>query len=430
MAEIVSVPEGYREPASLMVRPLRNNIVIVGGSRSWATVRWVPGAKGRPLAESMNPNPFGERTMTDRAIRSRFLRCCLLWAWSSLAGMTVAVATEAKGALEWLTPPALKPGDTIAFVAPAGPAVMAPLREYARALEKAGYKVIIPEGIEGRKRGYLGGTDDQRADELNGFIRDPKVRAIFPVRGGYGLTRIIDRIDYPALRKDPKIITGYSDLTALHLAVAHEARVVTFHSPMPMGDLWQEDKEEFAFAGRSFRHVVFADQYRQGQAGYVVAAPVGRKPATLVGGKARGRLLGGNLTLICSTLGTPYAIQPKGAVLFIEDVNEAPYRVDRSLSQLRLAGVLEQVAGVVVGSFTSKEPADGKETDRVLREYFAKAKVPVILNFPVGHTPHNATLPHGGLVELDADETVLKVVENPVRLDENAPPHRESQPLE
>ncbi|SIO57685.1 muramoyltetrapeptide carboxypeptidase [Singulisphaera sp. GP187] len=352
-----------------------------------------------------------------RTIRTRFLGCCLLWAWSNVAGMAPAVAADTDRPLEWLNPPALKPGDTIAFAAPAGPAVLAPLREYAKTLEQAGYKVIIPEGIEERKHGYLGGTDDQRAEELNRFIRDPKVRAIFPVRGGYGLTRIIDRIDYPALRKDPKIIIGYSDLTALHLAVAREAKLVTFHSPMPMAGLAPDDKGEYRFAGRSFRQLIFADQYQPGQNGFVVAVPEGRKPETLVGGKASGRLLGGNLTLICSTLGTPYAIQPKGAILLIEDVNEAPYRVDRSLSQLRLAGVLDQVAGVVIGSFTSKEPADREETDRVLREYFAKAKVPVILNFPIGHTPHNATVPHGGLVELDADATVLKLLENPVRLD-------------
>ncbi|AGA27816.1 S66 peptidase family protein [Singulisphaera acidiphila] len=355
--------------------------------------------------------------MPGLTMRTRFFRCCLLWAWSGFAGMSAAVAADDKSTLEWLNPPALKPGDTIAFAAPAGPAVMAPLREYAKTLEKAGYKVIIPKGIEERGQGYLGGTDDQRADELNKFIRDPKVRAIFPVRGGYGLTRIIDRIDYAALRKDPKIIIGYSDLTALHLAVAHEARVITFHSPMPMAGLGENDKAEYTFAGRAFRRAVFADQYRQGQQGFVVATPEDRKPETLVKGKASGRLLGGNLTLICSTLGTPYAIQPKGAILFIEDVNEAPYRVDRSLSQLRLAGILDQVAGVVVGSFTSKEPAEREETDRVLREYFAKSKVPVILNYPIGHTPLNATVPHGGLVELDADEAVLKVLENPVRLD-------------
>lgn len=354
--------------------------------------------------------------------RSLGLRSLLLWACAcvTFAGMSDTVGAAERVALDWRYPPALKPGDTIAFAAPAGPAVLAPLQAYARILEQAGYKVIIPQGIAERKQGYLGGTDDERADELNRFIRDPKVRAIFPVRGGYGLTRILDRIDYPALRQDPKIIIGYSDLTALHLAVAHEAKVVTFHSPMPMGDLWREDKEEHAFAGRSFRHVVFADQYPPDQNGFVVEGPAGQKPETLVGGKARGRLQGGNLTLICSTLGTPYAIEPKGAILLIEDVNEAPYRVDRSLSQLRLAGVLDQVAGVVVGSFTSKEPGERSETDRVLREYFAKLKVPVILNFPIGHTPQNATVPHGGLVELDANKAELKVLENPVRLDEQA----------
>ena len=192
------------------------------------------------------------------------------------------------------------------------------------------------------------------------MIRDPKVRAIFPVRGGFGLTRIVDRIDYAALRNDPKIITGYSDLTALHLAVARQARVVTFHSPLVMHNLWQVDKPDHAFAADAFRRAVFADRYPKGQTGYVIPVPADAKPAKLIGGTARGRCSGGNLSLICATLGTPYAIQPKGAILFVEDVNEAPYRVDRMLSQLRLAGVLDEVAGVVVGSFTTKEPGRGR----------------------------------------------------------------------
>jgi muramoyltetrapeptide carboxypeptidase len=336
-----------------------------------------------------------------------------------LAGVAGASAVPNQGPgtpTEWLKPPALRPGDTIAFVAPAGPVELAPLREYAKRLEQAGYKVLIPEGIE-RKAGYLAGTDAQRAAELNAMIRDPKVRALFPCRGGYGLTRLLDRIDYAALRKAPKVITGYSDLTALHLALARQARLISFHSPMPMSNLWRGDKPEFAFAAQSFRRAVFADQYKTGEAGYTVAVPEDAGPVKLVGGTARGRLLGGNLTLICSTLGTPYAIQPQGAILFIEDVNEAPYRVDRSLSQLRLAGVLDAVAGVVAGSFTGKEPGDAKEFDRVLREYLGALKVPVVTNFPVGHTPRNATLPHGGLVELDADRAVLRVLENPVRLE-------------
>ena len=252
---------------------------------------------------------------------------------------------------------------------------------------------------------------------MNAAIRDPQVRAIFPCRGGYGLTRILDRLDYAALRKDPKIIIGFSDLTALHLAVASKARVVTFHSPLATRILCQEE-EKYAFAASSFRRALFADQYAEGAVGYIIDVPADRpQPVKLVGGKARGRLLGGNLTLICSTLGTPYAIQPKGAILFIEEVNEAPYRIDRALSQLRRAGVLDAVAGVVVGSFISQEPKDKIEIEHVLREYFGGMKVPVVMGFPVGHSARNATLPHGALAGLDADKATLRLLEAPVRLD-------------
>jgi muramoyltetrapeptide carboxypeptidase len=316
---------------------------------------------------------------------------------------------------DWIKPPALWPGDTIMFVAPAGPVQLAPLRAYAKRLQKAGYKVIIPNNI-GRKSGYLAGTDEERAAELNAAIRDPKVRAIFPCRGGYGLTRILDRIDYAALRKDPKILIGFSDLTALHLAVARKARLITFHSPLLLHDLWREEPK-FSFAASSFRRAIFADQYKPGETGYEIALPPGRPgPVTVVGGKTRGRLVGGNLTLICATLGTPYAIEPKGNILFIEDTNEAPYRVDRALSQLRLAGVLDAMSGIVAGHFNTKNPDEAKEMQRVLLEYLRKLKVPVIMNFPIGHIALNATVPHGAAAELDADRGSLRVLENPVRL--------------
>lgn len=344
-------------------------------------------------------------------------------AWFLIVGLAIAAGApsaypqDSKTTGDWIRPPALRPGDTIAFVAPAGPAQPLSMKAYAEKLEKAGYKVIIPPGIENRRSGYLGGTDDERADELNRMIRNPKVRAIFPVCGGYGLTRIIDRIDYDALRKDPKIITGYSDLTALHLAVASQVRMITFHSPMPMHSLWQGEVTTYAFAAESFRRAVFADQYRKGQSGYTIALPDNHRPVKLVGGTARGRLLGGNLTLICSTLGTPYALHPRGTILLIEDVNEAPYRVDRMLSQLHLAGVLDAISGVVVGSFSSDDAPDASELDRVLRERLSTLKVPVLMRFPVGHNPLNATLPEGGLVELDADRGVLRVLEDPVRVE-------------
>jgi muramoyltetrapeptide carboxypeptidase len=148
---------------------------------------------------------------------------------------------------------------------------------------------------------------------------------------------------------------------------------------------------------------VFADQYSVGQKGFVVEPPEGHQHSTLVGGRATGRLLGGNLSLVVTLMGTPHALEPKGAILFLEDVSEPAYRIDRYLSQLRLGGVLDQVAGVVLGSFTTKEETEEKDTQRVLKEYFGKLKVPVVTDYPVGHTPKNATLPHGALVELDAD---------------------------
>jgi muramoyltetrapeptide carboxypeptidase len=317
---------------------------------------------------------------------------------------------------EWLKPAALKPGDTIALVAPAGPVELPQLKEYAQGLEKAGYHVSIPQGIE-RKAGYLAGSDQARADELNTAIHDPKVRALFPCRGGYGLTRILDRIDYAALRKDPKIIIGFSDLTALHLAIGREARLITFHSPMPDASLRKKDKEH-SFATSSFERAIFADRYQLGMVGYTVALPDGQpRPKTLVGGKARGRLTGGNLTLISSTLGTPYAIEPQGKILVIEDVHEAPYRIDRYLSQLRLAGVLDGISGVVAGGFTSADPKHAEEFDRILREYFEPLKKPAVSHFPVGHITNNATLPFGAMVELDGDAGELRVLENPVRVD-------------
>ena len=203
-----------------------------------------------------------------------------------VVGASSVSAQDPEAGTDWIRPAALKPGDTIAFVAPAGPAELRPMQEYAAQLEKGGYRVIIPPGIEDRKNGYLAGTDEERADELNRMIRDPRVRAIFPVGGGYGLTRILDRIDYDALRKDPKIITGYSDLTALHLAVARQVRLVTFHSPMPVHSLWKGDQPEFAFAAQSFRRAVFADQYPKGASGYTIALPGEARPVKLVDGTA------------------------------------------------------------------------------------------------------------------------------------------------
>lgn len=332
-----------------------------------------------------------------------------------------AELTAEQPADQWVKPMALRPGDTIAIVAPSGPVDLEKVQIYAKSLEQAGYRVIVPEDLD-RQWGYLAGPDDRRAEEINSMIRDPRVRAIFPARGGYGLTRILDRLDYQALRRDPKIIIGYSDITALHLAIAKKAKVVTFHSPVPMSNLYRGNVPEFAYADGLFHRAVFAGSYRQGEQGYLISGsphsasqPIGSR--AMVGGRATGRLMGGNLTLISSTLGTEFAIDTTDALLFLEDVDEAPYRVDRMLSQLRLSGALDCVAGVILGDFSHQNGETKDEMDAVLRDYFGESPVPVVWKFPIGHIPANATLPCGVWAELDTDSGSLQLLENPVRLE-------------
>jgi muramoyltetrapeptide carboxypeptidase len=315
----------------------------------------------------------------------------------------------------WIKPAALKPGDTIAIVAPAGPVDMEKVSAYVAQMKADGFNVRVSPNID-RRHSFTAGTDEQRVNELNAAIRDPEVKAIFPSRGGYGLTRILDRIDYAALRQNPKIVTGYSDLTALHLAIARQARLVSFHSPMPMSNLWQTQDLKFAFANKSFARMIEAKHYPRGGIGFEIAQPSEAMAKKLAPGMARGRLLGGNLTLITSTLGTKFATEPEGAILFIEDIEEAPYRVDRMLSQLRLAGVLDKIAGLIIGDFTYKDGAEQSQMDAVFHDYFGKAKYPVLWKFPLGHIPNNASLPHGGLAELNADAASLRLIENPVEL--------------
>lgn len=336
----------------------------------------------------------------------------------SIASTSIAQTESPNNKLGSIRPQALKPGDTVAVVAPAGPVDVEKLKVYVTQLEQAGYRVKMSEAI-GRKSAYLAGTDDERANEMNQAIRDPQVRAIFPARGGYGLTRILDKIDYGALAKDPKIIIGYSDLTALHLAVARHVGLVTFHSPMPLSDLWKGRAPEVSYAGDLFLRTLEQSRYSTGTVGYEVPYPANHQPQVLAKGKATGRLLGGNLTLITATLGTNYAIQPQGIVLFLEDIEEAPYRVDRMLSQLRLCGVLDQVSGVILGDFSYKNGSEQRQMEAVFHDYFDAAKYPVIWNFPVGHIANNATLPQGVRVELDADAQTLKLLENPVLLGES-----------
>jgi muramoyltetrapeptide carboxypeptidase len=333
-------------------------------------------------------------------------------------------------------PKALAPGDTIMFVAPAKYLNEGRVSLAKKRLEAMGFKVLLPKNLF-RKKGFLGGSDEERAGELMAGFTDPEVDAIFPGTGGYGTTRIVDRLDYDVIRRNPKVFIGFSDITALHIAINQRTGLVTFHSPNPEFGLGGENNLS-PFAARYFWRALLAKEYDNPvggklRRGYAIETRPrdGDKPddaaifedvpqaMTFVGGKARGRLIGGNLSVLHALMGTPYEIETDGKILFIEDVGEAPYRVDRMLSTLRLAGKFDKVNGVILGAFTARDEDDEWDDDAsiddVLRDYFADLHVPVLAHFPVGHVRYNVTLPVGALVELDADEQALTVLEDQVR---------------
>lgn len=325
--------------------------------------------------------------------------------------------------LPTIWPKLLEPGDTIMFVAPARDLDRERMLLARDRLVARGYRVVMRDDLFARE-GYLAGSDERRAEELMQAFLDPEVNAVFPGTGGYGTMRILDRLDYGQIRAHAKLVIGFSDLTALHSALNRHAGLVTFHSPNPMWGLGSEEGLT-AFSEEWFFRAVEARPGYAGE-GYTIEIPTSGgddeeevpRPVALGRGKARGRLVGGNLSLLSTLEGTPYAIDTTGAILLIEDTREAPYRVDRMLRQLQLAGKLARLRGAVLGQFTrnydredeTRDPDPRFTVDGVLRQYFEGAGIPVLMNYPIGHHPMNATLPLGAEVEIDADAGVLRVV--------------------
>ncbi len=317
-----------------------------------------------------------------------------------------------------IKPPALQPGDLIQLIAPAGPASAREVAEAVQNLTRRGYVVQVSKNAQ-EKDGYLAGADELRASDLNQAFADPKVKMVLCLRGGFGSPRLLDRVDYEAIRRHPKIFVGYSDITALLVALRQKAKLVTFHGPMATTD----------FSGRSglspYAHRHFWSLLEAPAAGSPPdpqlfenwgqsGAPKTTALRTLAGGAAEGTLVGGNLSTLAALMGTPYEAETSGSILFLEDVNEEPFRIDRMLCQLRLAGKLKPVKGVLLGAFTRCEPKDKKDSqtvDQVLDHYFTGLGIPVLAGFPSGHLPEQATLPLGSRVRLDADKKTLAILE-------------------
>lgn len=291
--------------------------------------------------------------------------------------------------------PALRPEGTIALIAPAGPAELdAELAE--QWVRNRGYTLRIFPGVFERD-GYLAGSDDTRLNDLHAAFADPGIDAIFCLRGGYGTPRLLDRLDFDLLRANPKPFVGYSDLTAVHLAISRYAGFVTFHGPMFNIDLLGGKQQPTESA-------LFSMLRGDLGVGSVLAHPVAYPLTTIAPGIACGRLLGGNLSMIAAVMGTPFEIDAEGIILLIEDVNEPIYRIDRLLTHLRLAGKLAQVAGVLVGDVAGVDKA---ALERLLKQTFEPLCIPVLAGWRSGHCDPNLTLPMGALVRLDAGEQRL-----------------------
>lgn len=289
----------------------------------------------------------------------------------------------------------------VGVIAPAGPVDPERVAAGVAALEREGLRPCLGAHVL-RRQGYLAGSDEQRHADLDAMLVDERVRAVFAARGGYGSQRIVPRIDWPRLAADPKPIVGFSDVTAL-LAGAVAAGVVAIHGPMVGADLARGVTER----SRAWLHSLLTDPAWQWEA----EVPVAIRP-----GRAQGRLVGGCLSVLVALLGTPWAPDTEGAVLFLEDTNEYPYRLDRLLTQLRQAGRLDGVAGVVFGTMAACRPLDGLGALDVIRTCFADAPFPVGVGLPAGHATsdagvENLALPLGVAVDFDAARGRLTALE-------------------
>jgi muramoyltetrapeptide carboxypeptidase len=302
-----------------------------------------------------------------------------------------------------IRPPALRPGARIALVAPAGPLPDGAIDRAVERVSRWGWEPLLAENAGGR-HGYLSAPDEVRAADLNAALRDPENDAIWFLRGGYGTMRILDRIDWGALLRRPRPLIGFSDATAVHLALQRDG-LVSFHGPHPAVEELTDYAESGIRRALTEREPLGAVPFPPGSAG---------RAETLVGGVAEGPLVGGNLSLLAATVGTPYAIRPEGAILFLEEVGEPAYRVDRLLSQLQLAGILSRVAGVAVGAVSDSPDPPGRGIPlpaELLLDRLGELGVPVAFGFPFGHVPDNWTLPVGVRARLDAGAGTLELLE-------------------
>lgn len=323
-------------------------------------------------------------------------------------------ALAAAQGLSLVKPPALKPGDGVSLITPSTFVVNPETRQQAeRIITALGLKPKFGANT-GKRWGYLGGTVEERVADLHAAFRDPETKAVFCVRGGYGAAMLLDRLDFNLFRRHPKILLGYSDITALHLAIHQTARLVTLHGPTvldPFNNFTFDHLKRALFEARPLGELKNPPEANPLRPLHPVR--------TLRPGQVTGPLIGGNLTLISTTMGTPWEIQTEGKILFLEDVSEQPYSMDRMLTQLRLAGKFRGIRGLVLGECHECRPREFRpafESTLSLPEVYdhvlADLEVPVVSGLVFGHTEDQFPLPLGVNATLDATRGTITINES------------------
>ncbi|MDH3651984.1 MAG: LD-carboxypeptidase [Saprospiraceae bacterium] len=331
-------------------------------------------------------------------------------AFGSLPLWTVA-GTDTKQTL--IKPPALKMGDRVGLIAPGSPfgdKQIIRAQEHARSL---GLEPVFGAHIRAAK-GYLAGTDQERLQDLHEMFFDPEIKAVWCIRGGYGCTRLLPLIDYERIRSNPKPLIGYSDITALHIALHKHAGLLTFHGPVA-----SSDPSSYTLA--YLRKALFSGQpYVIEMAEENAQLSANRQEfrwKVWKSGTARGQLIGGNLSLLAALSGSPYAASFAGKIVYIEDIGEKPYRIDRLITQLKQSSDLEQAAAILFGVFNDCEAKPGERSltlQETLEDHFSAYSQPVAYGFSFGHIDHQFTLPVGIEAEVNLDTRTIHILESPV----------------
>jgi len=299
----------------------------------------------------------------------------------------------------WPTP--LKYGDKVAITAPSSPVSDEKLEMSVESIKFLGLEPVVMPSCN-MAHGYLAGPDKQRADDINTAFADDTIKGIFCLRGGYGTTRLLPMLDFDMIKNNPKVFIGYSDISSLHFNLNQKCNLVTFHGPMPTTDYRVHE----GFTNDSLRTCLFAPKNLK-----TIGNPEGEEIITLSEGFVKGTLVGGNLSLMAGTLGSPYEIDTKGKILFIEDVDEMPFRLDKMLTALSLAGKFRDCEGIILGTFERCEETD--HPSLTLREIFEEVVLPwdkpTILNLRAGHIYPQSTLPMGAEVSFDAKDGIKNI---------------------